>query len=716
MIGPPDLRIRFRRPEEIKGTVAADSSTLIIAHFPAHKGKGLMGPKWADFKQSIRDLLQERGLLDENSSDDLLIYLYSHPYIALANLFAALEQARAKAAWKDPLPVQLVLHLAHKEKEMLTLGDPGADLWDGLDLETVYVTRALKLQWDRLMENKELPEHSFAAEEKGFLALKMADRAVVRVETLFPYRDLALRGKYQECFYCGRKSHKPAACPSKKLTMDTQGLPEAGYQPFAELAANYKEACADQKTLFEALTTGVAPERLREDRKLQALLAYYDVFLPYQIRFLWYLAFNPGVSWQEIKKEKKTEIDSRSFNMGLDCLRVGQYGKAEEFFEEGRMRREGKLFYAKIAQAFRALELGRESDAGTLLESALAMASHEKERVYANLLLIRQVTLQGDLWKANQVSSHAASLFGDVPEILYARLQVMVREDFRGKVHKQLQELIQNHRRFFLTALLDPVLLPIQGVAENLLSAQFDAQIQTAGEKLAEAEAACEELTTWLPAGDPTLQANQEALDRIREQHRKGTYFAFFDVIRGSQVLATTCQRLWNEKADRLLDELDRVTTARYNYYIFWKSYPAKPLFTRFVHSLAVAQRKLEEARTLLAKPSGNDYHAAVAAHRMAQEIVAGLDPIFTRMVWVKEILTGARIFGRKLLISEGVLAALTLPLLFVLPRMLSGGQGGLIGHLLADPALPRQAAVIALALVAPIVALVMTTLDLRKS
>lgn len=696
--------------------MAADSSTLVILHFPAHKGKGLLGPKWATFRQSLRSQIEQHGILDDNSDADLLIFLYSHPYIALSSLFAALEQTKKEIGWKEgSLPVQLVLHLQRKDKDLLALQDPAADLWDVLHPETVYLTRTLKLQWEQLMANKELPAHSFAEEEGGFYKLKMSHRAALKTESLFPHRGLATLGKFKECFYCGRWDHKPAACPSKKLTMAMQGMPEAGYQSFQMLAAHYKEAFADPKSMVGLIADDVTPAQIRENLKLQAYLAYFDVFLPYQFRFLWYVAFNPCVRWHEIKKEKKTEIDSPSFNMGIDCLRVGQYDKAEEFLEENRMRREGKLFYAKIAQAFRALELDRMSDTGTLLESALTLANHEKEQMYANLLLIRHHALHGDHWKADQVSNHAMALFADQPEMIYARIQVMVRSDFGAKVHKQLQGLIQNHRKFFLSALLDPTLLPIQGLVENLLSAQIDALLQTAGEELAAAEEAGEELKTWFREEDPDLEENLKVLATIQEQHQQGSYFDLLDVVRASKALVVSCQRLSTEKVDSLLTELDEVETHRYNYYIFWKDYPAKPLFGRFIHGLAFVQSKIEKARALLKEPSGDDYHAAVQAYEEAKEVFIGLPPLFTRMILVKEILNGIRVFGRKLLLAEGVLGGLGLLLLFVLPGQVAVGQGGFL-HELADPVLQKQALVTILAFVAPLLSLILTIWDLKNT
>jgi len=133
------------------------------------------------------------------------------------------------------------------------------------------------------------------------------------------------------CFYCGMQNHRPGQCPSKLLSMEHNGLDSVGYLSFEQIRKAYEKAFSNPAAMVAVVAAGVDPQQIRKNPGLMAFVGFFDINRVYQIRFLWNLAFSRYSKWQSAFKAQPVQADNKNLQLGLDCLRVGKYGQAEEF-------------------------------------------------------------------------------------------------------------------------------------------------------------------------------------------------------------------------------------------------------------------------------------------------------------------------------------------------------------------------------------------------
>lgn len=695
--------------------MAEDYSILVAIHSRIHKGQELLGDKWMNFFHTLRNLLLKSGLEDPGSGADLLLFTYPHPYSAFSAVFESLHQVKEEFEWEDSfgaVPLQVIFHLEKQGDLPAPLREASSNLWNLLREEEPYVTRSLKLQWEVLMKEKSLPPHHFESEEMGLFLVEFLDKSLIRKEKLFPHRGLSRKGNSKECFYCGMTNHKPSSCPSKLLTMEIQALSEVGYHPIALLSENFKEAFSQQEKTLNILAAGVTFSQIRKDLNLLVFIAYFDVFMVYQPRFLWNVAFASLLSrWNDLGKLEMFAVDSQNLHLGFDCLRVGQYEQAEEFFVDESRRPKGKQFCATIGRAFVALELERYSDMGHFLESANTVAHTDNERIYIYLLLSRYYEIEGDLWKAEQTADNVFTVNRDCADGLYRQIQLSVAKGgFDEKGLQRLRALVMGEKEFFMIALMDPLLLPISGPIEDMLSSRVRTLLHEAEENLIQARIQCEELRSWLDEDDLQMQTYSDDLADLEKKFERQSYFDTIDVAERSKNMVSACYRIQEAKLDKLCDEIKNAVFRWEGYRNFWRTYTYQPFFKGFKEKLTEIREKLSVVRPLAEKNQGGEvYRKAVG---MLENVLTGLDslrPFIAKMNWLKITFDTIKLFGKKLVIVEVFLLAVLLVFVPVLSVLSTDTVAASLLDLLKNPLFQKQVLFVVTMLIAPVVALAQT-------
>ncbi|MFH1020014.1 MAG: hypothetical protein V1782_05300, partial [Pseudomonadota bacterium] len=408
-----------------------DHSSLLAIRSLSYQGEQVLQDRWPAFLQALRNLLVQVGIEAAESTPELLLIYYDEPFVALSTFYESLESLK-KQQWQanwGPVPIQVILHLHRKKDLPVEFGEATASIWSVVRPEIPHITRALKLQWNQLFAGKKLPAHQFVDAGDGLFQLIFSgDLSELKRKRLFTGKFVAAKGTCAECFYCGLATHVPAHCPSKQLTMDTRGLNLVGYLPLKKIDSLFKEVMAQQKKMGELLATNIDAGQIRNDPALQVYVAYFDMYLIYQPRFLACSTFSLFSSWDGGGKNSRVNVDSRNLHAGFDCLRVGQYKQAFDFMKVESQALGGKQFYATVGQAFIALERGRMGDMDHFLQMANSTASTEKEKIYISLLYSRFHKLAGQPWKAEQLLSSVAKLYVDCPEVQYGLIQTRVHD------------------------------------------------------------------------------------------------------------------------------------------------------------------------------------------------------------------------------------------------------------------------------------------------
>lgn len=691
-----------------------NQTILVAIHSLVYQGQNLLGDAWEKFFADLRQALQEHGLEDAKSSDTLLLFNFEQAQTAFTAIFESLSRLKLAYEWTEALgqvPIQLVFHLEKPEDLPSPLRDVTSNLWQALDKETPYVSRALKLQWDQLALAEKLPPHSFEDAQMGMYLLKFSDPDRIRTEKIFPHRALPLSGKGRPCFYCGMNTHKPANCPSKMLTMATQAIQYIGYQPIATLSDLFGKVMANQDKLNNTLAAGLTAAQIRQKPLLQVYVAYFDMMRTYQPRFLWNIAFTTYSNWDELGKPDTVTVDSHSLHMALDCLRVGQYSQAEELFVDESRRPKGRAFYATIGRAFVALELERESDMGHFLESAAAIANSQKEQIYISLLLSRYYDLQDNDWKSEHSLDNVFTVRRDCDEASFRQVQLMAKSGIGDKGIRQLRSLVVDQKELFIMALMDPQLLPIVGPVEDLLATRLETQRQDAEENMKQARGQCHGLTSWFAEADADVIAPiLTDLENLEKQFNRGSYYDNLDVAKKARILVNNCYRLQESKLDELHDKIAKAATTWEGFRRFWQTYTYQSFFKDFHDTLQAGKDILDEAEAMAEKNMhGQLYQNVLEMLAKVEEGFKLLKPLSIRMGWVKIFLDGAKLFCRRLIVTEVALLCLGMALVPIIAFWLAGTEAAGIIEMVRNPWVQKQVLLVVTLLVAPLLALIQT-------
>jgi len=501
--------------------MAEDATTFVAIHLLSYQGKKALAAKWPAFLDVMRNSLSSKGVESADASEELFLFEYPHPSAALSSVLQGLDRAKQSVVWSDSLgdvPLQIVIHLEKSGEKKPVIREASASLWDELLPGKIYINRLLKVQWQQFMAGSKLPPLYFEDEGSGFSQVCFPERVSLEDERIAPDRKILLRGNHRPCFYCGMTNHAVGQCPSKFLTVEAQGIKFAGYLSFSEFRKIFQEVFSSPAGLSALASSGADVAKIRKNSNLCVFGAFFDINLIYQPRFLLNIAFSLPSSWNGSGWGERVKVDSNNVQMGLDCLRVGQYAKARKMLLQEHQILGGKQFYANVGLALVALEEDRGKEMLQHLELARGLANSDKERIYISLLLSRYHELEdAHLQRAEQVLQPLLNLFTDCAEAQYRKLQIFVKQGEISQGLGMLRNMAEFDRRIFMAALMDPFLLPIEGMIDDVLADLVRIRAKVALENLTKAREDCEKLKAWFDNEDEGLVANLTTIAKLEK-------------------------------------------------------------------------------------------------------------------------------------------------------------------------------------------------------
>ena len=690
------------------------SNPILVAIRPQHRrGEQLLGKQWYAFVKSFRSLLLQAGFENQFSSEDLFLFMFSSVNSAFTAIFENLDSVKVEFEWQEihgAVPLQIVLHLFNKGETGPMVAEVDSEIWAFLDQETPYVSKSLKQQWDQFTTTR-VPGCSFADVDHGLYRVDIENRELIKTERLFPFRKLSVSsGNKRECFYCGMRNHLPSNCPSKLLTMELQGLDKIGYLSFKKLGKSFRETFTNLRPVLNRLAAGPDNSRIRKDPHLLSFVAYLDLYKIFQFRFLHRISFSVTTKWENIFSRDEMHIEDNNLFIGLDCLRTGQYEKAEKSLLVAAGYKQEKQFYAFIGLAFLALERGRMQEMGNCFDQALSLAEQNKEQMYINLLLSRYYDLVDNLWKAQYAVKNILKIDPENHEGRYRFIQIEIKSGFSEKSFRELQLLQKHSKEFFMTLLMDPQLQPVHGFIDEMLSERIKIMKTSATTLLTKASIDCEDLKSWFVEDDERLKSCLESLDSLQERLQHDTCYDLFDVMDKGEDLRDRC----DEIRDACLDELDSFVKGalkKHQYYEkFWRMFPYKSFFGNDKKMLLRLHAKLAEIDRLVKEGAGESYRKALEISVKVIKLLQKIKRAHTRQVMVDGFMGKALSFAKKLVFSE-ICVSLVVYLVFSVFR----GELSQIFGMFRDPGLYGKMNVLGLAVVAPLIAISLTLYEMKE-
>ncbi|MBU0908783.1 MAG: hypothetical protein KJ717_04385, partial [Proteobacteria bacterium] len=342
------------------------------------------------------------------------------------------------------------------------------------------------------------------------------------------------------------------------------------------------------------------------------------------------------------------------------------------------------------------------------------IASQEKERIYSHLLLSRYYELHNDFWKAKEAVNQAIKINADTLECQYRKIQHNVHYGFDEGDLKRLRVLMLGQKEIFMTALMDPLLLPVQGLVNDLAIEQMQYQRQEAAKNMAMAEAESVELRYWFDEQEPFLEENSRALNELRKQYQKETYYDLLDVLERAKGHAYGCQRIRKTKIEELEARKKELESKLKQYQDFWQHYEYKNFFNAFQQSLLSTVNSLNETRGLIARQQGQEYRAAVNLLDQVEISLSSMQEMQGKMIWIRLLLNGVKIFVKKVILAELSVLAAGFVIFMVLPFLLSNTSYVSLHNILSDPLLQKKSWLISAFFLAPFLAIIWTVWQMK--
>lgn len=692
-----------------------DSSLLLAIRADNSAGARLFGERWPEFLRTLQGFLRLDSLTAPELRGDILLFPYPDPETALNSWSARLGELKRQFNWEPilgPLPLRIILHLKvdGEENPAPHLTDPNDADWNELVPEVPYLSGGLRARWQELADPQKIGAPS-PQEIKGGLTRLITPKPPPLAPRLFPHRHLPRAGKLSPCFYCGQTSHEPASCPAKMLTMQTQGLPTLGYLPLEQISELFREAMTGQEKLNTLLMAGIGSSQLRKSPLLHTYVSYFDLNKVFQPRFLAGIAFSSHSQWDDLGRPESINVENNNMFLGLDCLRVGQYHRAGELFiAEGRRPR-GKELYATVGRALVSLEQKRHQDMEYHLESALKMAISSRDRIYLCLLLARHYRQLGEAWKATQAVDNILTLDRGCPEAIYLQVQLAVDRNLVPQALEGLRSLLETDRVFFLHALMDPELLPIQGGIEEILRTRLQLQAREAAEGLAEARVTCEEMELWLGKDDDGLKTLRGDLATIEQQEARESYFDLIDIAEKSRSLVINCHRIQEARLDNLHERLGKTGKRLKGFQEVWRGYPHRSFFPDFATTLTKVEKTLSKIGGAGTKNlHGALYRTLITSLEECDQDFTTLEKMAARMALLRTLLNFGKRFLKSLVVAEIALVSLTMALLIALLLFSADSPTASgLAQVLREPVVQKRLLTSVTLILAPILALIHT-------
>jgi class 3 adenylate cyclase/tetratricopeptide (TPR) repeat protein len=357
-----------------------------------------------------------------------------------------------------------------------------------------------------------------------------------------PFR--TFESRYQACFYCGLQEHEVVQCPSRQITGHTRCLQQLGYLPLAEIL-----------TLFQREDlNAVVVEQARGNTVFEA---FYEISLPYQLRFLTKVWLATSEDWSSLERQQAPTVHSLAGSrlwMGLDCLRVGRYGQARTFLLSTIESNPGD-YKPYVVLGLAAMENGDPHGAIHQWRRGLGLAKSALQTAYLHLLLHRLYASNGKTQLAHQELQQALNSDPYLYEARYRQLALQVGGERELEILPRLRKLIADDRRVYLKVLLDPAFAPLCQHLHPLLSTLCQEMRTEALQRIRGIAEQVQSLRDWYPRPEGECTAVEEALERLRQHMKSQSYFGYHDAVHNGDLLLLKLQKMSTQRRTSLQHE-----------------------------------------------------------------------------------------------------------------------------------------------------------------
>ncbi|MCZ6871996.1 MAG: hypothetical protein O7G88_00470 [bacterium] len=477
--------------------------------------------------------------------DDTVVASFSNVTDAL-NCSVAIQQSLLddNESDSDPPPVQTKIALHYGSaggetdevcEELLNIS---ARLNDATEAAQILLSQAVYDQLNRDDEPPLLPYGPICCKEDEddvdvYEVLWQQSAELVANTTSFR----SFSGTHHACFYCGLKEHLAMNCPSKQMSRNAGKLNQLGYQPLHKVLGRFQQADLNASTLVE---------KDNEDM----FEAYYEIYLPYQLRFLSRVWVASNENWRSLCQPSPVVTSSLAGTrlcLGVDALRAGRLKEAQQYLDAALDSNRGD-HKPYVALGFLAMENGQSYTTQQYWRKALPLVKTNLQGAYIHLLLHRSFDLDGQMEKAQQELNKALDRYPYLDEANYRRRAIQFKLNNNLNLSNYLKKLTSEDRTAFLKVALDPAFVHFRNRISPILTTILQETRNLALVQMKQASDKYNELREWYQQPEAELQTAERSLQLVTERIKSDSYLGYCDAVKEAEVIQKRYQILLSQR------------------------------------------------------------------------------------------------------------------------------------------------------------------------
>lgn len=384
----------------------------------------------------------------------------------------------------------------------------------------------------------------------------------------FLFAQALVRGDEAPCFYCGSRRHTPTTCPSKQLFPSGEALEKLARSPLAYANSCFLKYLTTPQSTIDAWSKDQHWDS-RDDRLSVAHRAFYDLKDIFQLRFLRLFFGNDRLDWEKIRNCKGLNGQGGPTWLALDCLRVGDLGKADHYVKIGTDH-DPADWKPTCVLGFLSIEREELGKAEYHFEKALDLSRRTPQRILLNLLLARVCYLNQEARKARGYARSAMLLDRWCQDALYQLISLDFDLTHNEQPLQGLERLARLNARYWMRAYIDPDLASHSAAVHPCLS-RIEANARQEAEFLSrEAQKELTGVKALLPEDSKILREAQDLASSLGSKSNSEGYLDSAERAHGARVLKALCRKALEEQQQELktalaglrtrIDEVNRAT------------------------------------------------------------------------------------------------------------------------------------------------------------
>lgn len=382
----------------------------------------------------------------------------------------------------------------------------------------------------------------------GYYKLNLDNTDQNERSPLFLYQDVLVQGHNPRCFYCGDRRHPSTDCPTKNLAGPADALKQLGYHsPDTINRLYYRSLLGIPAVRKSAADTN--PDL--EPSDTLALSGFYDLNRIHQLRFFRTVWDAKNDDWDTMEHRDAGEEKGGMTWMAIDCIRVSNLTEAEAILKDC-LAESPTDYKVHGTAAFLHIEKNDFHHAMLYLDQALHHAKKRTQRIFILFQIARLFAMQNNSAKVEKTIAGILTHHPHCPEAIFKRIILKFKGGLDGEALSELELLIDNHREFFVQALIDPELASYNKAVHPLLEKMYDHAKSEAEKALQRSKIELERLENQIGTEDEDLVKAESLLSNSSKSLLSGSYFGYLDIVGHGNMIISICLRGFEKQKTRV--------------------------------------------------------------------------------------------------------------------------------------------------------------------